>query len=504
MEDIDNQIYAIIVPDADDYQTGHTYVEALNPIYDFLPNIIQGDTLLACFAKVECIDIGHYISYQASQKNMNFNSLALYGFEKPSNQNDESKNHAFVTSNQISYLQILKNNADFLLESLKLSIKNEGNTLIIGNSEIFSLIRNNFNSREFGPLKFGTLSFNENQSFELPRRNNSDFKFNDEKMCEELYLYLKNKPIIEILKSKAADTEKPDAYIRKLDGILAEVQNFVKNLSIQSSSSANVSESLLNKIEKEASVAKEQVEACADIIKYAVDMKNTFTDPKLAKSQESYLELRKFYFNQELGKFKIQIENPTEFDYFNVTVFILELGEEICHLSLVEKNSKVWKETEFDYRDDWYGLHLVVISQNELVLREPYYISKCKLSIEACGEEELVEGSYPKESSITYKMKLKNYSNDELADLYLNTPERVKGLKFLATDYNYDESPEFEPDNEPLLLKYGESATLTFRATYNFDDPLKSLSENYRIFVCSNSNLVSNTIHLNQITNYED
>lgn len=508
MDNSEYSVLFIMVPPIDDYDSNEQRIQSLDNVLNNIFPYLKGEVLLACSHSNPSLNFAQYINSRCFLINGRdfFSSFTAFGDKSYKEKNNELEDHEFVKQYNLSYCFMPTYPKNIILDSLQTSIEGKGSILIIAENNLFEILEQSISIRKEDQFTYGVLHstpvepYLNQANYYVPNQDADDY---NEKICEELQRYLRTKPISQLFEEKLRLLDNTNLELNSCKANLEIIEKAVKHLSVKMNSSLNVSESLINKFDQEVKLAEEQLKACTSIVDYAVDMKNTFGDQKIKKDEDSFLEIRKFYYNEDLGIFKLQIENSTDFDYYNVSVFILETGYKLCDFSLIEKKTKVWKETDTGYRNDIYGFHLIVVSQNEIVIKEPYFISKCKLRVIERGEEIIFEGDYPKKAEMVYTVEVKNYSCEPIKELLLNIPESVVGLKFTSAFLDYSEITqeefyklEFEEEDQ---LEYNGKYMVSFKAHFDFNEAFKSRSENYKIFVCCENSIVSNTILLNDV-----
>ena len=514
MEDLDYPVMFIVVPPTEEYLTVEQNAPSLDNVINNISPYLKGrEILLASFISNASLNLAKYIHSRMMVFNQNrelFSKFTFFGEVPYEKVGEECKSHPFINHVNISYCHIPTVRDEAFLEAFQTSTENKGSTLLIIENYYAEKLKQLSVVRNEEEFTYGFIN-RSGEQYNLENEGGHDpqdiYTGDDEEICEQLQKFLRKNPLSQLFEDKLRVIDETCTELSSFQSHLEVIEEAVKSLNNSSNSAGKISESSLNNFENKVNKAEELLKDCTTIIDYALDIKNTFSDPKNEKTPGSFLQVKKFYYNQDLEAFKLQIENSTDSDYYNVSVFVLETEEKLCDFSLIEKKTKVWKETELGYKDDIYGFHLIVVSQDQIVLKDPYFISKCKLKVIEKGEEVVDEEYYPKRAAMAYTVEVKNYSMEPMVQLLLNIPESVVGLKFTSDFLDYSEVPQkdfistqFNPDDQ---LKYGKNYMLTFKANYNFDDNFKSLSENYKIFVCSGNAIVSNTILLSDVKNLD-
>ena len=207
-------------------------------------------------------------------------------------------------------------------------------------------------------------------------------------------------------------------------------------------------------------------------------MRSTYHEPGIARSEDAFLRIDKFFWHKDLDQWRIRIVNDTDFYYHNVSIFKVETKEEICHFSVVQPHCKLWKETGIPYSEDLYGLHLIAISQDQIVMKDPFLITPCKLMYYNEPGLDIVQGDDPEENAGgvyegIYELVLKNYSLKQFENLRLARPDQHQATEF--------------PDQS---FEYGDKVEVAIKVKFDFNTN-PEIYENFKIFAFSGDEKIS-------------
>jgi hypothetical protein len=283
--------------------------------------------------------------------------------------------------------------------------------------------------------------------------------------------------------------------LKNFSGLLTHLQEFLKHLTNKlANSQGGVSYHELIEIEKLVKNHTEKLEKIQKSIDHGKSMCETFADQNLERG-EKYLKIKKFFFDVSLNVFRIQIENDTDFTFYNVDLLLLDdrnglfQTSEICKFRIIEKNSKVWKELDIPISDDYYGLHLTLIYRAEHVIKEPFFIAPCKLYLKKIAEvtidnpESTATGDVDQVDAYCLGFYLKNYSNIRFNKVVLSLPETIKEQNFGGLE-NFN---------------YGVTWVTNFTVRKSFIKEKAHLAQNYRVFACDGNRIISNTVTISDL-----
>lgn len=506
-----SQVYIIASEDIRNEAPDESSVSKLDEISkSYLVKILERPTTLYFGVERECIDFASLIFEKSVEINLSaqfigfgvlFNRKVLFGDDKKEDVPD-MPDHQFIHEHNPSPRCLSStNNKDEIIETILAQYEGiDENLLLITKMDLFNALRSELIPRQFNPLHFGMVDVSNlrhiNQELGQPANENllsqrfsGNFDLTEANICNQLEELLKSELITSKFSQHFAYSQNEISLMYNLETQLKAYESKLLSLLAHRTGSS-VSYHDVIKIEGLVKALKSKLESLSSIIKQAKNMCNTFANPDIEIGDEDFLEITKFHFDQKLGKFKFQIENKTQFDYYNVTAYLLDDKEngfstiELCKIRIIEKGQKIWKELDDDYTEKFYGLHLTLVYRGKHALREPYFISPCRLKVEVVGEHERtveVEGFDPEVVTYKkYKFFIKNYSNIKFGKVELSLPENIKPEQFGGKE-------EFN---------YG----VTWVTSCEIDDILRDdkseMAKQYRVFACDGNAIISNTIKM--------
>ena len=375
--------------------------------------------------------------------------------------------------------------------------------------DLFNVLKSELSLvRNFDPLHFGIIdvaSLRHDNSVAsghphggMPVEDTSGtINLTEKDICNQIEELLKSQLLTSKLSQHLDYSESQITSLSNMTNYLKASENKLLSL-LANSSGSSISYHDVIKIEGLVKALKSKIESLSSLIKQAENMCETLANPNLEQRAEGFLKVRKFHFDKTIGKFKMQIENETQFDFYNITAYILDdtgpgfRSTELCVIRIIEKGQKIWKELDDEYTEKFYGLHLTLVYRGQHILAEPYFISPCKLSykIVTAGVRNVeIQGLEPEDVNYKkYAIYLKNYSSIEFGKFELSLPENIKSEEFGGGE----------------KFNYG----VTWVACCDIDDVLKddkkTIANQYRVFACTGNSIISNTITISGIESDND
>jgi hypothetical protein len=192
-------------------------------------------------------------------------------------------------------------------------------------------------------------------------------------------------------------------------------------------------------IKKSLDSIKENLKENENILKSYEDIANTYADVN-TNLELHEIQISRFFYDENEEKWRLRLINDTKLNFFNVDIVIVETQVPICNFNIIQSECTVWKTLDLEYTEDYYGVHLVALSQN-IIITPSFYVAPFKLQAVANQENNTIEFTLINYSRSKIDNILLALSNKYTPELFENINSEYKGKTHLTL--NFEELKSF-------------------------------------------------------------
>ena len=394
-----SDILLISVDNTRDQHAESDLVNSINSIAQVVGPKLKGKPFLIFSPKQECVDCAEVLD--STLRFVNY--MVIENFHTDTT---KYKAHPFVSKRGISGLTLkpnfFDNNYNELFNTIQMDCE-EGSVVLIVDEEWSDRLKEFCRTtKTFGHAKLS--SFSRNMPAEpvgnlVPQGVPRGAAGND----KEIFFKFQNNLIPEfrreIRQIRHEQLTRIEGALGSSANTMEGIESSVRNLYTSApTGSGDISSMDIDVIEKGIKEQKELIERIKEELDQSEEIANTYTDTNQL-DQVSKITIDKFFYEKDINAWRIRVSNLTGVNFHNVDIYKVETKDKICSFAIVQANCQLWKTIPMDYSEDFYGLHLLAMSQDTVITEEPFLVSYFK-----------IKNGTPNWETNEIEFTLKNYS----------------------------------------------------------------------------------------------
>lgn len=400
-------------------------IDSMNTISELIKKKICGKLLIVSSPKKECIDCTAALSQILRCENF----MIISNFHD----SEDYKSHQFVLEKNISSCKLQSSAFEGNYQGLFNLLQNEcdNGSVILVVDEVWYEKLNGLCGRThiYGPSKLSMFRGSIEQEEEKKGVHEEQVEVQGIQGEKEMFFRLQQNLSSDFQKlMRGQRTEILQKTKENLENTKEATKVLKKSVrkTFASSNNSEISMFDLDVLEKEIQIKNTELKSIKQDISKCDDIASTYQDQNLI-SDEDKIKIKRVFFDKNINAWRIRILNNTEVNFHDVDVYIVESKEVFCSFAIIQAKCKMWKVINIEYSEEIYGIHLIAMSQNLVITKEPFMIAPMRLICDFDGDLK------------KFTLTLKNYSDKVFDQIAITITDRLEDIPVMNPCIQYKE-----------------------------------------------------------------